>query len=335
MLANLGLRRQWAALLTFVLASAGVTGLLAVFGLIEVLAAFLPAPGAPAPEAAGFGAGLVVTAAAAAAMLLPDVRSRLARLLPIDPASPVHALALVLGVALLGFNLSYQLSMDVLQQTATAESPLTPLDLVAQETPFLLAGLLGVGWIVRRSGGGSLQRLGLVVPRWWQLALGLAAAGAFYALSTGVDYAGQLLTPDLARKVEVANDHLFGGLNNPPGILTLALAAGICEEVLFRGALQPRFGIVFTSLLFTSVHTQYGISLDTLGVFVISSGLGLLRRFFNTTTSLTCHVCYDLLVGVGVGLTLLPWALAVEAALLGLLAFAFVRGRRPALAVRP
>ena len=92
---------------------------------------------------------------------------------------------------------------------------------------------------------------------------------------------------------------------------------------------------MLTSLLFTSVHTQYGISIDTLGVFVISCGLGLLRRYFNTTTALTCHVTYDLLVGVGVGLSWLPFALLAETCLLGFVAFALVRSRRPALAVRP
>ena len=276
----------------------------------------------------------MATAAAAAVVLLPDVRAWLARRLPIDASSPLHALALLLFAGLLGFNLAYQLSTDVLAQTAGV-SPLTPLDLVAQEAPLLLAGVFGVGWLVRRSSSAALGRLGLVTPRWWELTLALALAGAFYAFSNGVDFLSQALTPDLAHKVDAANNRLFGGLNNPPGIITLALAAGICEEVLFRGALQPRFGILLTSLLFTSVHTQYGLSLDTLGVFVISCGLGLLRRIFNTTTAVTCHVSYDLLVGIGIGLSLLPWALAAEAALLALVGYAALRRRPQALALRP
>jgi membrane protease YdiL (CAAX protease family) len=311
-------------------------GPLAAIGLLDMAEAATARRGGPsAVESIRFGVGFLATAAVAGAVLVPDVRAWLARFLSIDVGSPVHALALALFVVLFGFNATYQLATDVLSQTVANVGPLTPLDLVAQEVPLLLAGIAGVGWLLRRSSGPTLARLGVVAPRWWQVALALAAAGAFYAFSNGIELVSQALTPDLAHKVDAANQRLFGGLDNPVGILTLALAAGICEEILFRGALQPRFGIVLTSLLFSSVHTQYGLSFDTLGVFVISCGLGLLRRFFNTTTSLMCHVCYDVLVGAGISLALLPWALGAEAALLALVVFGGLRKRRPALAVRP
>ncbi len=64
------------------------------------------------------------------------------------------------------------------------------------------------------------------------------------------------------------------------------------------------------------MHTQYGLSLDALAVLVLALGLGLLRRYTNTTTSALCHVAYNTLVGVGIGgLGVVP-AIAVEAALL-------------------
>ena len=119
------------------------------------------------------------------------------------------------------------------------------------------------------------------------------------------------------------------GATLPCAIVTLALAAGICEETLFRGALQPRLGILLTSILFASVHTQYGLSFDVIGVFVLSCGLGLLRRFANTTTSIVCHVSYDLLVGIGIGLALLPWALLAEVLMVLLLAVAYLRSAPP------
>ena len=334
MIANLGLTRAWAAVLTFVLGAAAVIGPLAALGLLEIRLSLISESGSADSQPAGFGIGLLTTAAVGTLVLLPSVRVFVARRLPIDAGSPLHALALLLFVTLLGFNAAYQLSNDVLAQTA-AVTPLTPLDLVVQEAPLLLAGVLGVGWLVRRSGAGAAERLGLLLPTWWQPALAIAAAGAFYAFSNGVDFLSQTLTPDLAHKVDTANNRLFGALDNPTGILTLSLAAGICEEVLFRGALQPRFGILLTSLLFTSVHTQYGLSFDTLGVFVISVGLGLLRRFLNTTTAVICHVGYDVLVGIGIGLSLLPWALAAEAALLVLVGFVALRRWGPALAARP
>jgi membrane protease YdiL (CAAX protease family) len=327
-LANLGARRAWASVLTFAWLWLLVAAV-ALIGILDFGAAVAGPTDASARQARGLGAGLVVSALAAGVLLIPDVRVRLARLIPIDAGSPLHALALALGVLILGFNLSLQLSSDVLAQTANGSTSLTPADLVGQEVPFLLAAFAGVGLFLRRSFRASLDRLGLVRPAWWQLVLALAAAGVFYAFGSGVDYLSQTFTPDLAHKVDAANQRLFGRLDNPLGIVTLAIAAGVCEEALFRGAVQPRLGIVLTSVLFASVHTQYGLSFDVAGVLVLSIGLGLLRRFCNTTTSTTCHVAYDLLVGIGIGVTLLPWALAAEVCLVLLLAAWYLRLARP------
>ena len=87
--------------------------------------------------------------------------------------------------------------------------------------------------------------------------------------------------------MDQTTQHVFAGLDNPLGIAALALFPGICEEILFRGALQPRIGLLATALLFTSIHTQYGISLDALSVLVVALGLGLIRRYTNTTTSVS------------------------------------------------
>src|SRR4029077_2113580 len=125
----------------------------------------------------------------------------------------------------------------------------------------------------------------------------------------------QALTPQVAHNVDVTTQHVFGGLNNPAGIAALALLPAICEDVLFRGALQPRLGLVVTALLFTSIHTQYSISFDTLAVFVLALGLGLIRKYTNTTTSSVCHATYNLLVSIGISGDLLVFAVAAELAL--------------------
>jgi len=265
----------------------------------------------------------VVTGLAAASLLLYPTRAAIARVLPIDPTSAMDATALVLSAVLFGSQIASQASSDLLAQEAGAGVALGPLDLVTQEVPFLLAAVLGVGLFFRRSPGAALARLGLARPTGWQVLLALAAAGVFYAFGNGVDVLSHLLTPGLAGKVDAANQRLFGQLGDPLGIATIALSAGICEELLFRGAMQPRLGVLWTSLVFAAIHTQYGLSLDSVAVFILAIGLGLLRRFANTTTSTICHVAYNTLVGVTVsGVLLLP-AVVVEIALVlaGLMAF--------------
>jgi hypothetical protein len=63
---------------------------------------------------------------------------------------------------------------------------------------------------------------------------------------------------------------------------------------------QPVFGIGATSVLFASMHVQYGPSVLLVYVFVLSVGLGLLRRYFNTTTCFLAHAGYNTLGILGV-----------------------------------
>jgi membrane protease YdiL (CAAX protease family) len=247
--------------------------------------------------------------------------------IPIDPRSAVHATALVLTTVLVGSQIANQLAVDVLSQQANNGPALSPLDLVLQELPFLLAAGLGVGIFIRRRPAAALDRLGLVRPTGWQIVLGLGAAFVFFAFGNGMDALGHVITPGTAQEVQAANQRLFGQLGSPIGIATIALSAGICEEALFRGALQPRLGILWTAIVFTAVHTQYGLSLDAVAVLVLAIGLGLVRRLTNTTTSTTCHVVYNTLVGVGVSGVLLGPAVIVGALLAIASAAAFFTGR--------
>lgn len=314
-LANFGVGRPPVA--TLALAAAALfCGLVALGGLLDALAATTAFGRNDQSGLVKVGAGFVVSGLLGSLTLIPGVRVRLARFLPIDPESPVHATAIVITVLLVGTQLSAQLASDLLAQEARTGSPLSPLDLLAQELPFLLGALFGVGLLIRRSPAATLRRLGIVAPAWWQVLLALAAAGVFYAFSNGADLLGERLTPDLAREVNAANQRLFSQLGNPLGIATIALAAGICEEALFRGALLPRLGLVWTSVVFASVHTQYGLSIDTAAVFLLAIGLGLIRHYANTTTAMLTHVAYNTLVGVGIPSAWLAPALASEAAAL-------------------
>jgi membrane protease YdiL (CAAX protease family) len=158
--------------------------------------------------------------------------------------------------------------------------------------------------------------------------LALAAAGVFFVFGQAMIALSHALTPDVAKQVDTTTQRLFAALDNPWGIAALALAPGICEEILFRGAIQPRLGIIATALLFASVHTQYALSIDTLAVFVIAIGLGLIRKFTNTTTSSICHISYNLLTGIGIASSLMAGAIGIEALLITVSVYAIWTNRR-------
>jgi membrane protease YdiL (CAAX protease family) len=136
------------------------------------------------------------------------------------------------------------------------------------------------------------------------------------------------LDPGVASQVDATTRHVFGQLGGPAGLIAIAVIPGICEELLFRGALQPRLRIVATALLFTSIHTQYGLSVDTMAIFTIAIGLGLIRKFTNTTASCTCHVSYNLLAGIGIAGVPLVTVLLLEVVLAGAAAWGMWTSRR-------
>ncbi len=251
------------------------------------------------------GVSLWAPALAALLLLLPPVRRRFARLIPIDPRSAVHAVALSF-VMLIVINLTFTLAigLDTLANLTEAEGSSTDsasllASLWAQQLTFALWALIGVGWLTRRKWLQSLERLGLVIPGPVEIGIGVGAGllsvAVILLLEAGASAVG--LRPD--ENVERLSEVLFGSLmSSIPGILTLGLAAGIGEETLFRGALQPRFGLIFTSLLFALIHSQYGITLSTLAVLIVGLLLGLLRIRFNTTTCAIAHASYNITLGL-------------------------------------
>jgi uncharacterized protein len=274
-------------------------------------------------------AASIVSGVAAGGFLFKPIRRDVAAVLPIDVDNPVHTLALVLAVILFGTQAASILFTDVLGFLAT-QPPETISDVLLEEIPFLLLALAGVGLVIRRRPRETVARLGIARPEWWHVVLALAAAGAFVAIVQAFDTANHLLLPDLAKRVDAVDTHLFSRLVNTGwiGVVVIAFVPGICEDSLFRGALQPRLGLLPTALLFTSIHAQYGLSLDLAGIFVLAVCLGLVRKYTNTTTSISAHIAYNLVASITLAGTLLYVAIGVEVVLLALLA-AWV-GRRAA-----
>ena len=249
------------------------------------------------------GLGLWAPAAAAPLFLLPAVRKQLSRLIKIDFRSSVHAIS-VSFVMLVVINLTFTLAigLETLADLSEASEPSIGsllFSLWVQQILFAVWAMVGIGWLTRRKWGQALERLGLVVPSPAAIAVGvgtgLLSVGVIIVLEIVAQAVGWGLNEDVERLSESLIGPLLGSI---PGILTLGLAAGIGEETLFRGALQPRFGLLFTSLLFAVVHSQYGITLSTLAVFIVGLILGLLRMRFNTSTCVIAHASYNITLGM-------------------------------------
>jgi membrane protease YdiL (CAAX protease family) len=303
-IANLAAKHRSAWFVNLTIAGGAIL-LVGASGLYHLLLAVLGQEPALAP------AILVAAAAAAAPVLLASMRRRLARLLPLDPASPVTLLALVAVILIIGIQLNYQASHDALA-AVNASAQLQPIDVVAQEIPILLLALLGVGVLTRRSLPAALERLGIVRPALWQVCAALAVAGLFVALAQGADLLQTRLDPALAHRLSQATSHYYAGITGLFGIAAIALAPGIAEESFFRGALQPRLGVVVAALAFAAIHSQYALTIDTLLVFSLGCGLGVVRRQLNTTAAIVSHATYNALAGIGIPDPLLSWAILAE-----------------------
>ena len=325
--ANVAVGKPWGSGATAMLGGFFVS-LLALSGFADMLGLPLLSPALSPQSRFGLDAGLVVTAAAAAGFLIRPIRKDVSTIISIDPDNPVHTMALILATALLGVNVSLLVFTDVLA-AASAQPPLTVLDLFEEQLPAFIAGVVGVGIFIRRDAAPGASRLGVVRPAWWHIVLALACTGVFVGIAQALGTLGEMLTPTVANHVETTTDHLFGQLvSNPAGVVAIALIPAVCEEVLFRGAIQPRLGVIVTAMLFTSIHTQYALSFDTLAIFVFALGLGLLRKYTNTTASFISHSTYNLLTAIGITGAVLDAALAAEAVLVAVSAYAIWAERK-------
>lgn len=255
------------------------------------------------------GGGIAGASFVALVLLLPAARRGLARLIPIDPTRTVHAVALsftmlivINMVVILAIGLD-TLTELVITQAAEMEtftvSPTVLLGLWTQQILMAIWAVIGVGWLARRSFTGSLERLAIRLPHGREVLAGVG--GGFLAVFTSATVAGMAsmfgygVDPD----VQSLNEALLGPVfRSLPGILTIGFAAALGEETLFRGALQPRFGILITTILFAITHNQYGLSLSTVVVFFAGLIFALLRRRFNTSTAMIAHATYNTSLGL-------------------------------------
>ncbi|AHV98114.1 type II CAAX prenyl endopeptidase Rce1 family protein [Paenibacillus sabinae] len=83
-------------------------------------------------------------------------------------------------------------------------------------------------------------------------------------------------------------------------IALIAAIVSVCEELLFRGAVQYAFGPYWTSILFAIIHVRYLRHwIPTGWVFASSYGLGLIYIYSGTIWApILCHFIIDLFSGL-------------------------------------
>jgi membrane protease YdiL (CAAX protease family) len=135
----------------------------------------------------------------------------------------------------------------------------------------------------------------------------LSFSKGWHIVLWGIVFAAAVLVVDLLISQwvppEVTDD---GGINeklfkNRPlwHIALLSLVVAICEEWLFRGAIQASWGPYWTSILFAAIHIRYLQHWLMTGlVFSISYGLGWIYIQTGTLwTPIAAHFVIDFIMG--------------------------------------
>lgn len=233
--------------------------------------------------------------------LFRPFRRLIARVTPMDPSSPIDLCGLAMILAVMTF-LIIQARLTGPVELGEGESRALAGNaawLILTMVTFVAVAYASVGYRIYRNGDDATRRLGLTVPDLKTIGISLACVIPCFIVST----IGSLLTvafqPDLVDNVEETMDQITNGLQNPAGALLIGLTAGIGEELLFRGAVQPRFGIVIAALIWTTLHFQYEFSFILVGLFGVGIVLGFQRKYFGTTSAIITHATYNM-IAVGI-----------------------------------
>jgi membrane protease YdiL (CAAX protease family) len=248
--------------------------------------------------------GILVSIGLGALLLIPAVRQALARVLPFDPASFVHATALI-TVVVIGLICAMPLLVlgappllalvDVLVSEAGDDGAGQLRATIYGLIWTIPATILAVGFGIQRDLREALTRLGLVRPSLRQVAAGVVVAlllvGAVQLLGLGLDWLWGLMGWPATDTEAFAE--LLAYAINPIGAVVIGVSAGLGEELAVRGVLQPRMGLLLSNLFFVSLHAlQY--SWDALlVVFVVGLVCGVVRNYSNTSTAAIVHGVYN------------------------------------------
>lgn len=214
-------------------------------------------------------------------------------LLGFDPHNTVHALAMILMVWILGFQVALFVLGGGLSGYAEDIS-LNEFTLLANFIPLVGLALLGVGLFTRRSWPEVLQRLGLTPPSWEEIGMGVVAAIGLFMLQFALALAWMVVVGMATFEEQTeASGALAESVSTIWLALGIATTAAIGEEIAFRGALQPVFGLWWTAAIFTVLHMQYTLTPAAGIIFLVAVAFGYMRRHYSLYTAIIAHFLYN------------------------------------------
>ena len=84
-------------------------------------------------------------------------------------------------------------------------------------------------------------------------------------------------------------------------IIFISFCAGVGEEILFRGVLQPLIGIWITAVLFVAIHgylnpVNWRISIYGIYLTLVIGIIGHLTDWLGLTTAIIAHMIIDVIL---------------------------------------
>jgi hypothetical protein len=206
----------------------------------------------------------------------------------------VHTVSLAYAIYLVGAGIGQQpLASDPEVLATLGDVGVSSVTIWAQALGMVILAVTGVGLVTRRTLREVADRLGLRVPNLRQLGVAVLSVIGLILFQIGFMLAWNAIDPAGLKKISDASNLLLGDMTGLGGALTVGLAAALGEEMIFRGAALPPFRLLTTSVLFTILHSQYGLSPASLLIFVIAIVLGVLRYRTNLTVCILVHFGYN------------------------------------------
>jgi uncharacterized protein len=245
----------------------------------------------------------VITGLLQVGILIPPVRWLFHKVAfpAIDPKRRVHTLALMLWVTFLS-ALIYTVVFAYDPKTYALlfkDLPMEPMA-VGQALLFIAFCPLALGWGIKRNWKQLIERLALTPVPWERVPLLIVMAFvAVVAVLLIQPYLIPYTDPEAIKVAEAMSEAMMSSGNVPLILLSalvLSLSAGIGEEIIFRGLLQPVLGWFATNLLFTFMHCHYGFSPLLLMLFVVACLFVYVRHKYGTIAAMITHVSFDFIM---------------------------------------